>query len=132
MSSLFWDETADFLGLFFEKILPWLFIIVLTASVFWLNSQRNQQQRQIDQLCEGVFQLVAEQGAQEQSGFTMGKEYCLFLADFRRGRALLGEFDGEISYDKKARLVIMPAVDEKTLDDWVKQPVIFGRYRKIR
>ena len=92
---------------------------------------KGEQQRQIDQVCKMVFTLAREQGATDETGFTGGKEYCFFFADYNRNMAILGEFDRGIRYDKKPRLIIMHNIDEGNLEYWDKLPVIYDRYKKI-
>jgi hypothetical protein len=109
-------------------------VAFLTAWIIYTNQIVQNQERQIDQICQMVFELAREQGATDETGFTYGagkKEYCFFFADYSRNLAILGEFDGEISYDKKPRLVIMHNVDEKNLEYWSKQPIPYERYKKI-
>jgi len=111
-----------------------LLVLFMTLIVWsrYHGYEISKQQRQDDQVCEGVFQLAMEQGAREQSGFTGGREYCPFMADFTNHRALLGEFDGKICPAKKPQLIIMNSVPDGLLREWVEQPVIYGRYKKIR
>jgi hypothetical protein len=110
-----------------------LFVIMFSvvAQVEWHRRRIVTLERQIDQLCQGVFTLAREQGAREDNGFSMGKEYCFFFADYDRSLALVGEFDGKIMYDKKPQLVIIKNVREDILDDWNKSPTEYG-YKKIR
>jgi len=96
-----------------------------------LSAEIKTQQRQVDQLCQIVVTLAEEHGAKEQMGFVgPGKEYCFFFADYKKNLAIVGEFDGEISYDKKPKPVILRNVDERNLEYWSKQPTVFG-YKKI-
>jgi hypothetical protein len=76
--------------------------------------------------------LALNQGAiEEYSGFSSNKEYCLYFADYKRGVAIVGEFDGKISFEKKPRLIILYNIDARVLEDWSKRPILYGKYRKI-
>ena len=103
----------------------------LFLGIALLDAKIRDQQCQIDQLCQLAFTLAREQGATDETGFTMGKEYCFFFADYDRNMAILGEFDHGISYDKKPRLIIMHNVNERNLEYWDKQPVLYNRFKKI-
>jgi len=103
-------------------------LMVLCALLF---NMYEKQQRQIDQLCQGVFALAREQGATDDNGFVAGKTYCFFFADYRRGIALVGEFNDRIRYDKKPQLIIVHNVDERILNEWNNQQTEYG-YKKIR
>jgi len=106
-------------------------MIVGAFATTALLEKIHNQQRQIDQLCQIVVTLAEEHGAKEQMGFVgPGKEYCFFFADYKRNLAIVGEFDGDISYNKKPKLVILHNVDKENLEYWNKQPTVFG-YKKI-
>ena len=117
-----------------KTCITFMFLSIVAAAIgVSVNSIKlTNQQCQIDQLNSAVFSLAHEQGAGEAFCFTGGKEYCLFFADYSRNAAIVGEFDGEISYDKKPRLIIMRNINEKTLEYWDKAPIVYGWYKKIR
>lgn len=106
-------------------------IIVVLLGLWTHETRIREQQQQIEQTTQAVFSLAQMQGAVEQSGFAMGKEYCFFFADYGHGKVLLGEFDQEISNGKQPRLIIMGGIEEKLLDNWSKQPLLYNKYRKI-
>jgi hypothetical protein len=103
---------------------------VIALSAFITSQMIKEDHCQIDQLCQGQFTLARQLGATDQTMFSSAKDYCFFSADYSRNMALLGEFDGRISYDKKPRLIIMHNVDERNLEYWDKLPTEYG-YKKI-
>ncbi len=105
--------------------------VVLSILIYIAISENAQQRRQNDQLCDAVFFLAQSQGATDQMGFISGKEYCLFFADYSKRRALIGEFDGKIHYDKTPRLIIIHNADEANMAYWDSQPLLYSRYKKI-
>ena len=96
-----------------------------------LSAQVQEQQRQIDQNCRGIVALAEAMGAKDGGGFNSGNEYCFFWGDYDRGIAIVGEFDGDIHYSKKPRLVIIHHVSEEVMQSWEKAELCYG-YKKIR
>ncbi|MFH1968474.1 MAG: hypothetical protein ABIJ84_03755 [bacterium] len=112
-------------------VLP-VVVLLMTIMNLLLFVKIQNQKRQIDQLCQVTFALARLQGAEDQNGFEGGKEYCFFFGDYNKGMALVGKFDDGLSYRKKPRIIIMSSLDAKLLNEWSKQPLLYGRYRKIR
>jgi len=106
-------------------------VTVLGCFVLVQHFKIKDQNLQIDQLCQATITLAEIQGAEDGNGFKNGKEYCLFFADYNRGVAIVGEFDEEISYNKKPHLLIMHGIEEKILHTWNKAELCYG-YKKIR
>lgn len=123
-------DMKDVLGITGYAILI-ILIVVLTFDVLSLNGQCSKQGQQIEQLSQMAITLAKNQGAEDSNGFVAGKEYCLFFVDYSKGIAVVGEFEGQISYDKNPRWLIMRNINEDMLVGWSKEPVLYGKYRKI-
>ena len=113
------------------KYLP--FVVVVTFALFVLGiatmihrEELRDQQRRIDQLSQATIALARMQGAEDGNGFMDSDEYCFFFADYSRGIAIVGKFDGKISYDKKPKLVILRNVEEEILRSWDKAELCYG------
>ncbi len=111
-------------------------LVVLSVFFFVMTIMNkreiDRQGRQINQTNQMLITLVEPEpdSATEKTGFEVGKEYCFFFADYNRGLAVVGEFDGEICYNKKPRFIILRNVPQTILDIWEKGEIKYG-YRKI-
>jgi hypothetical protein len=78
-----------------------LILLYVAVVCLFVNKHKiERQEQQIKQLNQMMITLVESESAIEKTGFELDKEYCFFFADYDRSLAVVGEFDGEICYDK--------------------------------